>query len=529
MTWVRLSCAADGSDASSKPTIIVSGTRDHAWGTPVGGTGWSTTTGMRERAAATGTQAAWWVDDEPDGLALRVINDRWGFAPVFWWSDASSIIVADRVDDILDQLAHADEAQDVLTDAMAAATTLEIGQPVGEETLFTGVRALPPAATLCWRPARPVEITVQPDRPPVPTSASRDRRIDAFLEAFEVAISRRHPVDAPVIVPLSGGADSRHILLELVAQGVSIDGVVTAATHRADPELKAASIVASRLGVAHHVVDHPVGSLAAEQRNNRLTNYQASELAWYLPVIDHLRSEASTTYDGIGGDVLSAALYQSPLRVAAVRRDDWHGLVEDLTGTSRQRQRFVPTAVAGSLPPRDAVLDHLAETWRSHAGEPNPLAWAMFTTRTRRHIAMAPCALLHGLTVHTPYLDDDVVAALRPMPMTDPVDHQFHRDAIARRFPAFADVPYDDEISTTWHDARAAIRRRSAAFRLMVEAGDMFVGGMLSRMASLPSARFKSFKEVRRAIVVQQAAERASHVSGGSQAAVQSTEHGRRL
>lgn len=541
MTWVTLrQCVADGGRSSAVPTVVTAGARHHTWGTPVYATSSESSPNIDRAGRAgrkrppssgitslpasladhdhrrvTGTQAAWWVEGEHTEVTLRVINDRWGMAPAYWWAEDHGIVVADRVDDLLTQVARLPEFRGFALDTFAAAATLELGQPVGDTTLFSGVHALPAASTLRWRPGRPVDIAVQPDDPPSPTSASRDQQIDTFLDAFEAAVSRRRPTDGPVILPLSGGADSRHILLELVAQGAHVDGIVTAATHRGDPELKVAAIIAKRLGITHRVVHHPIGSLASERRNNAVTNYQASELAWYLTVVDHLRTAAATTYDGIGGDVLSAGLYQSPARVAAVRRGNWRGLAEHLTGGSRHRDRFTPKVVAGVLPARDEIIDHLAEVWRSHADEPNPLAWGMFTTRTRRHISMAPMAQLDGLTVHTPYLDDDVVTVLRARPMTDPVDHMFHRDAIARRFPAFADVPYEDDQSTPWQDVRAGARRRIATVRLMSQAGDIFVGGALARAASVPSARFKSFKEVRRAIVVHQAAGRISQLNAG--------------
>lgn len=490
MTFVALIATDRGSRGRE---VAVTGAPDH----------------LQPDPSATTPGPSWRVDTDGDATRLRAVGDRWGMVPLYWWADRSAIVVADRVEELLAASARLGRPRTSI-DAMAAATMLALGQPAGDLTVFQDVHVVPPDATLTWTPGSPPTITSGGSRTPAPSTRDRSQRLDAFLDAFAAAVTRRLPGREPVVVPLSGGADSRHIVLELARQGVPIAAVVTAATHRHDPELLAARRLAARLGIAHRVVRHRVGDLAMERRANTLTSGQASELAWYLPVVDHLDATAAVTYDGLGGDVLSAALYQTSARVAAVRAGDWRALIDDLTGgrqSAALRQRFVPAVVEGRLPPREEVVAELAAQWRRHADEPNPLGWAMFSSRTRRHIAMGPCAMLAGIEVHTPYLDPDVVEVLRAMPMEDPVDHRFHRDAIARRFPEAADVPYDDEIATSWQHTRAGARRRAAALRLMTEARNVWRTPSRARVATLPSVEFKSFKEVRRAITVHQAAE----------------------
>lgn len=449
----------------------------------------------------------------PGGLSsatVSVTSDRWGMTPLYWWASPRLIIVADHVDGVLQTLAKHHHAT-LTIDPMAAATMLALGQPCGDLTVFAGVSQMPPDTKLQWRPGT-LPTLVTGERGGIDVDGrSRDDLIDHFLEAFGAAIARRLPSQGPVVVPLSGGADSRHIVAELVRQGVYIDAVVTAATHRRDPELVAARSVAQRLGLCHEVIAHPLGDLADEQRTNQLTHWQTSELAWYLPLADNLKQRQATVYDGLGGDILSAGLYQNAARVAAVREGDWVGLARDLIGSDQRadwRDRFIPEVVAGILPPREMVIDQIADQWRRYANEPNPLAWGMLMSRTRRHIGMGPFGLLAGLEVHTPYLDDDVVEVLRAVPMRSAVDHRLHRDAIARRFPQLADIGYADDFTTRWRDVRAGVRRRRSALRLMRQSASAFSTPTRTRVVTLASATFKSFLHVRRALTIHHAAER---------------------
>src|SRR5207248_1657525 len=83
----------------------------------------------------------------------------------------------------------------------------------------------------------------------------REDAIERYIELFRVAVARRLvPGDESFVMPLSGGADSRHILLELVRQGRPPASVVTGTQRPRCPDVAAAGVLAQRLGIAQTVV-----------------------------------------------------------------------------------------------------------------------------------------------------------------------------------------------------------------------------------------------------------------------------------
>ena len=83
---------------------------------------------------------------------------------------------------------------------------------------------------------------------------SRDEAIDEYISLFRRGVERRRP-EGDYIMPLSGGRDSRHILLELCRMGCPPRQCITSLK---DPNLSSrnkdtrlAPEVAARLGIPH--------------------------------------------------------------------------------------------------------------------------------------------------------------------------------------------------------------------------------------------------------------------------------------
>src|SRR5215210_1223663 len=103
---------------------------------------------------------------------------------------------------------------------------------------------------------------------------------------------RRTAVD--VAVPLSGGRDSRHILLELAREGCRPSFAIT--VPRLPPTAAedecVAGLVADHLQLRHIVVRQPRHPAIAEARKNIATHYCADEHAWFFPMVDYVHEHA---------------------------------------------------------------------------------------------------------------------------------------------------------------------------------------------------------------------------------------------
>src|SRR5262245_7476643 len=124
---------------------------------------------------------------------------------------------------------------------------------IGEDTPFKYVSALPPNATLEWTDGV-LRVTggyvFQKAQ-----DLSRDEAIDRYISLFKESILRRVSLCSDCALPLSGGRDSRHILLELSELGYPPKLCVTVKNYppHADESIPA-SLLAAAVKVKHVVL-----------------------------------------------------------------------------------------------------------------------------------------------------------------------------------------------------------------------------------------------------------------------------------
>jgi hypothetical protein len=256
-------------------------------------------------------------------------------------------------------------------------------------------------------------------------------------------MARRIRPEEDVAVPLSGGRDSRHILLELCDAGRRPRLVIT--LHAFPPfgsEDDIARQVAAAVALPHVILPQRRARFIAEIRKNRITNFCADEHAWYLALADYLEGRARHIYDGIGGDVLSAGLFLTVNRLALFQTGRFEELALHLFQDSGP--------IIGLLAPQwktllnaEVALARLTPELVRHADAPNPVGSFYFWNRTRREIALAPYRILsRSVEVLSPYLDWDLFDFLASLPATLLLDHAFHTETIRRAYPAHADLRF---------------------------------------------------------------------------------------
>jgi len=367
-----------------------------------------------------------------DGTQLELANDRYGLQPLYYFSDKGRTALSSSVSKLIELGAPAE------LDVDALAVFLHLGFFIGDETPFRAIRAVPAGASCRWSDGA---LTVEGRRPKIaPVSLSRDEALAAYVAAFREAVLRRAPAkDDAVVLLLSGGRDSRHILFELQKLGHAPRKCLTVEYDGGD--VSVARLVARELGIEHVAVPAGGLSVASERRKNDLTNFCADEHTWVLPAADYLAPQRTTIYDGIGGDVLSAGLFLSPKRLRLYAEGRFVELARDISVGSVIAPMF-RRDLRGRLE-RALPLERIAGALESMAGEPNPLSSFFFWSRTRREIALGPYRMLCGnAVVHSPYVDARIFDMLMGMPAATFVDHTFHTDAINLAFPEYRHLPY---------------------------------------------------------------------------------------
>ncbi|MFD0385572.1 hypothetical protein ACFQ2B_34490 [Streptomyces stramineus] len=305
-----------------------------------------------------------------------------------------------------DPLALLPPGERTALDHDALAVFIRLGFFLGEDTAFAAVRALPPAATLTWSPDEGTAVRAPALPVPGPAALTPAQAVDGFVELFRAAVARRLPAE-PYVLPLSGGRDSRHILLELCRQGAPPRLCVSGAKFPPDPgaDARVAARLAGRLGLPHRTVARPRSQFRAEVTAGPAQGMGTLDGAWTLPLLAFLRRHSGLWYDGIGGGELA----QNP-SIELIRSNPYD--VRDLPGLA---DRLLAAGRTGAhvehlLGPRTRALwsrerarARLARELARHAGAAFPLGSFFFWNRTRRSIALAPFALGDGRAViHTP-------------------------------------------------------------------------------------------------------------------------------
>jgi len=389
---------------------------------------------------------------EWDGARLVAQTDRYGFYPIYYWATDSTIVLSSSIARLVELGAPRD-----LDDA-SVAVFLSLGFFLGEATAFRSIHALPPGARLEWTPSA---LRVSATGPTIPKEQrlSRSSAIDGYIELFREAI-RRRPAEGRDCLTLSGGRDSRHILLELCR--VERPPTLALTSERYPPaapdDVELARRIAGVTNVRHVVVPTPRRRWAAESQKNRMTSWCTDEHAWLLNAAAAAVREATTLYDGIGGDVLSAGLFLDKIRLTLIRHSaeafaeqvtPGHGVRDLLAPHVRQRFRV------------EKAYEQVAAEAARHAEAPNPVGSFYFWNRTRREIALSPYALFARVpTVYSPYIDHALFDHLASLPAELFLDHTFHDDTIRRAYPRYADIPFQDKHAPARLDR--AFGRRSA-------------------------------------------------------------------
>jgi hypothetical protein len=279
---------------------------------------------------------------------------------------------------------------------------------------------------------------------------SRDQAIDGYIDLFRQAVARRITPNA--VLALSGGRDSRHILLELCRQEAPPAYAITVAlsTHT---DTEVARQVAQAAGVDHRVA-RPNRSIAGARHTVRATDFMSTQHAWFSDVAR--TRDRRAWWDGIAGDVLSAGLFV----------EDWNVALFEANRLDELADRLVrPGKVAyfrdQSLFPRQDALDTVRRELALHTKAANPVGSFFFWNRTRVNIAASAFGLLRpdGQRTLAPYLDRDLWRFLSSIPLRHVRDHLLHDDVIRRAYPAFAHLEYSrKQAPGHWYHRSQALR-----------------------------------------------------------------------
>lgn len=378
-----------------------------------------------------------------DGESLTAQTDALGCINLFVYAHGSEIGLSPS---ILQLIANGAGAE---PDETALAVFHRIGFFLDQDTPFTHIRTLPPGARLHWSHGK---LTIEGGMPPAPAAAAltREQAIEALIELPRAAMRRfLDHWNGPIAMPLSGGRDSRHALLEMLRQGRRPDTCLT--FHHGGPslngEVQAARAVSARAGVTHSILGKPRPRVRDSVRALLMTQLCGDEHAQMMPLHDYLDGRGCASVDGIGGDILTTPDDQAAEFMRRAQSGDFAGIAASLiAGHARVISRQGHEGGAGELYSRgrkDAAIERIASAIRQHADAQDPYQSFWFWHRTRREISYVAAGIMGDAeAVFCPYLDPEMVELGLSLPWQITCDQSLHDTAISRAFPDFADIPY---------------------------------------------------------------------------------------
>lgn len=383
-----------------------------------------------------------------EGGAVEIYADRLGMIPIFYALFDAVLLVSDSLKEITSHLPRSRPDDDAIS------VFLSLGYYVGDTTPVQSVKVLGPGQRVSWKDGEVVN-SIDQTLKQSPYLGSTADAIEDYQRLFNTSVGRRIPKGVGVL-PISGGRDSRHILLELVRQHAPPPCVLTLES----PEASSALTLAMKVGVECRVASREKGVRKKHIEKNRLNHYLADENAWYLDVLPHL---FGTLFDGLGGDVLSNGLYYDSQLSGLIREGKCARAAELLTRWHDVKTRFLCRRFR-KLWCRERAATFIESELSKYSECPNPLKEFIFWNRTRREIALIPIAMaMSRVPVVLPYVDDELLSFLLSLPEDPFGSIALHDAVIQRAYPDARSVPYGNDASKA--PSPLGLRHRAAFIR----------------------------------------------------------------
>lgn len=395
-----------------------------------------------------------------DGERLEVTSDRHGYMPLYY-----------HFDDSTGTLRVSDSPLELLADGVSGELDVEslgffcrAGFLLGDRTLYRDIRRVPAGSILSWCAGkldiRSVENRFQLDAP-----ASIDEALEGWIDRFRTAVSRRQPTGIEFAMPLTGGRDSRMILMELRSLGHAPVEVVSfgPGLKGENEDLRIARRIADRLGIPHAVARSTRSWLQIEHERHAWCGCEAIEHSWLMGLWRYFRENHRCWYDGLGSGAMTRGELNTPDMLELLRT----GATDEFCDTFFERTaapseswiKRIAAVTDHDIPDRRSTVELVRAELDRHAHAPNPLGLFSFCNWGRRAIALNPYGICRSVAeIHTPFMDRDLVDWVASVPAEWTFENDLQTAASLKLHPELADIEFDSHSSIPMRSV--GVRRR---------------------------------------------------------------------
>ena len=369
---------------------------------------------------------------------LELITDRYGIMPFYYYFDGFDLGFSSSVQNLVKRYSASE------IDYQALSVFLRLGNYIGDSTPFLKIKRIHPFSRYVFDnnglKIEKYKINVQI------CHLDRDEAIRHYAELFQNSIERFASVAKKnVVVPLSGGKDSRHILFSLLATGRVPDFCITVddISRKFEQEVSIAKDICAQCDLRHVTIIRSMSCYDAEIKKNELTGYSTFDHGLFVSLREYLDIHCvDFIFDGLAGDVLSQSSFLNRTKTDYYISREFDALANEILGDEGYYPRMLSSSLYAKVSREDAI-NALVDELKKYSEYPNPVGQYYFWNRTRRSISLNPILVLgHNKHVFFPYLDAAVYDFLVSLPVEYVLEKSFHTMAIACAFPKFKHIPY---------------------------------------------------------------------------------------
>lgn len=416
--------------------------------------------------------------DEPGSVTLH--TGAFGLIDLYYLRDGDAVYFAGNIEPLL---ALARKPYEVNWDAWAS--ILKLTYPLLEDTPYREIQRLPGCTALVWsRHAR--RITVEKRTPRWVREEPFDRGVSAGDVVALLHEALKPYDDRPMLVPVSGGYDSRLLASVAMARKMDVESWTTSPDDGLDNDLDFARYITRELGIRHRIVPQDAAAFPAEARwAARRLEYLTSHHAWYSPFAREVHGAGRAVVDGLaGGPLMKNFLITADAVGAGTSADRQAALLSALAlgephlpVLSERALAFVDDRVAAAFAQATSML-------RGHRSE---LPLSVLHTRTARGIARSPVNLVGPeATPVFPFLYPEFFDAALSVPIERKEGGRFYREILRAANPRVAALP----------STNGALPHRRVPLRSGGQAAREWSHGMLLRAAAVPGLMSDPMLEV---------------------------------
>jgi hypothetical protein len=315
---------------------------------------------------------------------------------------------------------------------------------LSDDTPFRHIHTLPPSAELIWRNG---ELSINSQKR-INHSAdlTMKQAVEGYIELFRKAMDKYQPSNEQFILPLSGGRDSRQMLLELWRINKLPKELVTCGDIR---DITVARIFADKLKISHKILSGNNKYKNAVIRKNVITQFCALEHTWLMELGDYIVANYAEAYEGTGVGVITRSDFLTKDNVERYHK----GKFKDIAlwsfnkyGPSEDFFKYLPKEF-DFLIEDEAAINLFENELQGLSTAANPLSCMSFWNWCRRAISLWPFGICSRIKrVNTPFLDRDLYDFLSSLTPEMILQNEPQALAVRKAFPEFAEVPFYEDL-----------------------------------------------------------------------------------